>query len=152
MASVTPFMYRCPSCRTRNRIPADQVGKTGKCGKCGSPLATADLRNTQPVMLSDQNFSNLILNSPLPAIVDCWAPWCSACKALTPIIHDLASEYAGRLRVGKLNVDANPVTASTYNTLSIPTLLIFDAGYLRDTLIGALPKQEIIYKILPYIG
>ncbi|MFZ3048880.1 MAG: thioredoxin domain-containing protein [Desulfatirhabdiaceae bacterium] len=151
MASALTFMYRCASCRTRNRIPAAHVGKTGKCGKCGAPLATQELQNNQPVILSDSNFSNLILKSPIPAIVDCWAPWCSACKMITPILLDLASKYAGRLRVGKLNVDANPITASSYDTLSIPTLLIFDAGYLRDTLVGALPRHEIVKKILPYV-
>jgi thioredoxin 2 len=75
--------------------------------------------------------------------VDCWAPWCGPCRIISPLLEQLASEYAGRLKVGKLNVDENPLTASQYAIQSIPTLLLFKDGQLVDRLVGALPRSEI---------
>jgi len=76
-------------------------------------------------------------------LVDCWAPWCGPCRIISPLLEQLASEYAGRLKVGKLNVDENPLTASQYAIQSIPTLLLFRDGRLVDRLVGALPRSEI---------
>jgi thioredoxin 2 len=151
MSPGPTFLFRCASCHTKNRIPGSQAGKTGKCGKCGAALDTRALLTRQPVVVSDANFLEMILHSPLPALVDCWAPWCGACKMLTSVLQEMAAEYAGRLRIGKLNVESNPVTASAYNTLSLPTLLLFDGGVLKETLVGALPKSEIVRAVQPYL-
>jgi thioredoxin 2 len=80
---------------------------------------------------------------PLPVMLDCWAAWCAPCGAMAPVLDDLAKGYAGRLKVAKLNVDQNPVTASRYSVLSLPTLLFFRDGKVVDTAAGALPRQEI---------
>lgn len=141
------FMFRCPSCRTRNRIPRNRIGAIGKCGKCGKNLDTALLNVAIPVSVTDATFTETVLNSPLPVILDCWAPWCSACKIISPVVHDIASEYRGRIRVAKVNVDENPWISSKFHIMSIPTLLIFDGGELKDTLVGALPKKEILQRL-----
>jgi len=76
-------------------------------------------------------------------LVDCWAPWCGPCRMISPLVEQLASKYAGRLKVAKLNVDENPLIASQYAIQSIPTLLLFRDGRLVDRLVGALPRPEI---------
>jgi len=75
--------------------------------------------------------------------VDCWAPWCEPCKMVAPVLDQLASGYKGRIKIAKLNVDENPLTGSKYGIQSIPTMLLFKGGNQVDTLVGALPKQEI---------
>ena len=77
------------------------------------------------VELSDDNFEAEILNSKLPAVVDFWAPWCGPCRVVGPIIEELATEYEGKVHVGKLNVDDNPVTPGKYGVRGIPTLIVF---------------------------
>ncbi|MBI5593161.1 MAG: thioredoxin [Deltaproteobacteria bacterium] len=147
MTPPTHYLFRCPSCKTRNRIPADHADQPGKCGKCGGVLKTSELFLRQPVMITDANFNEIVLGSPIPVLVDCWAPWCSACSMVGPIVSELATEYKGRFRVGKLNVDKNPVTSNRYDTRSIPIVLIFDNGQLKDTLVGAMPKPEIVRRM-----
>ena len=151
MTTPTHYLFRCASCRTRNRIPAAHAGQPGKCGKCSSVLKTSDLFLQQPIMITDANFAEKVLLSPLPVLVDCWAPWCSACTMVGPVVTELAMEYKGRFRIGKLNVDANPMTSSRFDTRSIPTLLIFDNGRLRDSLVGAMPKPEITMRMRKYL-
>jgi thioredoxin 2 len=151
MTTPTHYLFRCASCRTRNRIPAAHAGQPGKCGKCSAVLKTSDLFLQQPIMITDANFAEKVLLSPLPVLIDCWAPWCSACTMVGPIVTELAMEYKGRFRIGKLNVDANPITSSRFDTRSIPTLLIFDNGRLRDTLVGAMPKPEIVRRMRVFI-
>ena len=151
MTNITHYLFRCASCRTRNRIPAALAGQAGKCGKCGAVLKTSDLFLQQPIMITDANFEEKVLRSPIPVLVDCWAPWCSACTMVGPVITALAAEYKGRVRVGKLNVDVNPVISARFDTRSIPTLLIFDNGRLKDTLVGAMPKTEIVMRMHRYL-
>jgi thioredoxin 2 len=151
MTNITHYLFRCDSCRTRNRIPATLAGQPGKCGKCGTALKTSDLFLQQPIMITDANFEEKVLRSPIPVLVDCWAPWCSACKMVGPVITELATEYKGRFRIGKLNVDANPVISARFDTRSIPTLLIFDNSRLKDTLVGAMPKPEIVMRMRKYL-
>ncbi len=151
MTSFNHYLFRCPSCHARNRISAANAGQTGKCGKCGGALNTADLFLQQPLMITDANFDEKVLRAPLPVLVDCWAPWCGACKIVAPVISELSTEFKGVFRIGKLNVDANPVTAARFDTRSIPTLLIFDNGRLKDTLVGAMPKPHIVQKMKEYL-
>ena len=151
MTNPTHYLFRCTSCRTRNRIPADHAGQPGKCGKCGAVLKTSDLFIQQPIMITDANFLEKVLRSPIPVLVDCWAPWCSACTMVGPVITELAAEFKGRFRIGKLNVDANPLTSARFDTRSIPTLLIFDNGQLKNTLVGAMPKTEIAMRMRKFL-
>jgi thioredoxin 2 len=148
---MAEYTLRCKSCGTKNRIPGDKAGKTAKCGKCGSPVDTGVLRTTKPMVIGDGNFHDLVLKSPLPVLLDCWAPWCGPCKMIGPIMEELAAEWKGKARIGKLNVDENPQTAGKFQIRSIPTLLIFDNGKLKETLVGALPKQQISQAMAPYI-
>jgi len=113
-----------------------------RCGKCQTPLSVDNL-NDRPVPITDNTFGDEVLSYPGGVLVDCWAPWCGPCRIISPLLEQLASEYAGRLRVGKLNVDENPLTASQYAIQSIPTLLLFKDGRLVDRLVGALPRSEI---------
>ena len=86
--------------------------------------------------LSDANFEEKVLNSQLPVLVDLWAPWCAPCRMIAPAVDDLAEEYQGKALIGKLNVDENPNIASRYGVTSIPTLIFFKNGEVKDQMIG----------------
>jgi len=90
--------------------------------------------------IKDSNFETEVLKSDIPVLVDIWAPWCGPCRIVGPIIEELANEYAGKMKVGKLNVDDNSETAMKYQIQSIPTILIFKDGKEVQRLIGARPK------------
>ncbi|MEM3614628.1 MAG: thioredoxin [Nitrososphaerales archaeon] len=100
----------------------------------------------RPVEVSDATFDNFIAQYPV-VVIDCWAPWCGPCRILSPVIDALASDYAGRVVFGKLNVDENPTVASQYGIMSIPTLLFARNGEVVDRLIGAVPRQIIEAKL-----
>lgn len=94
----------------------------------------------KPIEVTDSNFIEVTQSHPL-VVIDCWAPWCAPCRMITPIIEDMARDYAGKIVFGKLNVDENQVTAMQYQVMSIPTLLVFKNGKLVDRIIGAMPRQ-----------
>lgn len=98
---------------------------------------------SKTIEITDENFENEVIGSETPVLVDFWAEWCGPCRALAPAIQELSEEYEGRLKVTKLNVDENPVTASSYGIRSIPTLIIFENGVEKDRILGALPKKNI---------
>ncbi len=102
-------------------------------------------------MITDANFDRMVMKSPLPVIMDCWAAWCSACSQLSPVIESLAVEWKGRIRVAKLNVEANPHLTARYDLRSLPTLLVFDGGRLKDTMLGALPQPYIVQKMAAFL-
>ncbi len=103
------------------------------------------------VLLNDANFEQEVLHSNVPVIVDFWAEWCAPCRIIAPIIEELATEYEGKLKVGKLDVDNNPQVSMKYSIRSIPTLLIFKDGEPVEQIIGAVPKQNILEKLQPYL-
>jgi thioredoxin 2 len=142
---------RCAECGAKNRIPADKIEAGGKCGKCGSLLKTEELFEPQPMMVTDGNFDVKVLKSPLPVLVYAWAPWCPTCGSVTPIIDEFAAEAKGKVRVGKINVDANPMLASKYNIMSVPFLFIFDNGQMKESMPGGLQKHDIMMKMSRYI-
>jgi thioredoxin 1 len=92
------------------------------------------------VTFSDSNFESDVLKSTGPVLVDFWAPWCTPCKIVGPIIEELATDYAGKLKVGKMDVDQNPDTASQYGVMSIPSVVLFKNGQPVKTLVGAQGK------------
>ena len=97
--------------------------------------------------VTDANFSATVEGSPLPVLLDAWAAWCGPCQAIAPVVDQLAAEMAGRVRVGKLNVDENPRTAARFNLRSIPTLLLIKEGREIDRIIGVQPKSEIARRL-----
>lgn len=101
----------------------------------------------KPITLTDSNFEEEVLRSQLPVLVDFWAVWCGPCKVIAPIIEELAVEYDGKLKVGKLDVDENQQSAIKYGVRSIPTLLLFKNGKVESTIIGAIPKDQIVQKL-----
>jgi len=136
------IVVRCANCGAKNRIPEERLDQGPICGKCKAPLKVVD-SPAAPVDVTDQTFSREVLSFSGPVLLDCWAPWCGPCKMVAPVLEQLASEYAGRLKIAKLNVDENPSTASKYGIQSIPTMLLFKNGSLVNSLVGALPKHEI---------
>ncbi len=95
------------------------------------------------IVLNDDNFESEVLNSEIPVLVDLWAEWCGPCRALAPVIEEIAEDYDGKLKVGKLNVDENPGVPSAYDIRSIPTLIVFKDGAVQERVVGALPKNHI---------
>ncbi|MGB8656574.1 MAG: thioredoxin [Candidatus Zixiibacteriota bacterium] len=96
---------------------------------------------------TDSNFESEVLKSDKPCLVDFWAEWCGPCRMISPIVDEIAKEYAGKLKVGKLNVDNNSQTAVKYGIMSIPSLLFFSGGKVVDQIIGAVPKKQLVQKI-----
>ncbi len=93
--------------------------------------------------VSDKNFESEVLRSGIPVLVDFWATWCGPCRAISPIIEELAKEYSGRVKITKLNVDENPATPSQYGVRGIPTLILFKEGKVLDQIVGSVPKARL---------
>ena len=138
-------VIRCPSCGANNRVDPERTaqGNEAVCARCKNPLPVSG----KPVTVTDATFAAEVERSPVPVLLDLWAPWCGPCRMIAPILEQLAAEMAGRVRIAKLNVDENPVTASRFNVRSIPTLLILKSGREVDRLVGVLPKPEIIRRL-----
>ncbi len=101
---------------------------------------------------TDANFGDEVLNSDTPVVVDFWAPWCGPCKMIAPIVEELASEYDGRVKVGKVNTDENQQISGQLGIMSIPTVMIFKNGEVVDRVIGAQPKDHFVGKIDAVLG
>ena len=142
---MDPALITCPACGTPNRVPREKVaqGLRPRCGRCKNPLVVDD----RPLTVTDASFAETVERSPLPVLVDAWAPWCGPCRIIGPVIDELAGELAGRVRVAKLNVDENPRTAARFNLRSIPTLLVLKGGREVDRIVGAQPKAEITRRL-----
>ncbi len=93
--------------------------------------------------VTDATFEQEVLKSDLPVLIDFWAPWCGPCRTIAPIVDELAQEYAGRLKVVKMNVDDNPATPGRYGVRGIPNLILFKAGEVKDQIVGAVPKAQL---------
>ena len=96
------------------------------------------------VYVTDDSFADEVLKSTIPVLVDYWAEWCGPCKMIAPILDEIAQEYVGRLKVAKLNIDENPATPPRYGIRGIPTLMLFKAGQVEATKVGALSKSQLI--------
>ncbi len=99
------------------------------------------------VTLTDDNFEEEVLKSDKPVLIDFWATWCGPCRIIAPIVEEMASEYEGKAKIGKLDVDSNQQTSIKYGVRSIPTLLIFKDGEVKETIIGAVPKANLVAKL-----
>ena len=105
------------------------------------------VKNLAALEVTDDTFSNEVLNSELPVLVDFWAEWCGPCKMVSPIVEELSNDYNGKVKVTKLDVDSNPQTATNYGIRGIPTLLMFKDGSAVDQIVGAVPKQDIAERL-----
>ena len=137
------LLIRCPNCGATNRLqPKQEQTLQPICGQCKTPLA-----GSEPVTVTDATFAAEVERSSLPVLLDLWAPWCGPCRMVAPIMIELAEEMAGRVRVAKLNVDENPLTAARFNVSSIPTLLALKNGREIDRIVGMQPKSEIARRL-----
>lgn len=93
--------------------------------------------------VTDSTFKQEVLESPIPTLVDFWAAWCAPCRAIAPMVEELAKQYAGKVKVVKLNVDENPRTASDFRIMGIPTLLLFKGGTVVEQVVGLVPKPKL---------
>jgi len=132
--------------RKRNEL----IGRTQQ-GDKGDDNGGKQPRVGTPILLTDINFSQEVDKYPL-LVVDFWAPWCGPCRMVSPIIEQLASELAGKVVFGKVNVDENPRVASTFGIQSIPTIAIFKNGKAVDGFIGATSKSQMQSKIMAHLG
>src|SRR5437868_4220271 len=140
-----PLVIRCKNCGTANRVPREKLeqGREPVCGRCKQLLAVSH----KLVNVTDATFASEVERSPVPVLVDLWAPWCGPCRMIAPVLEELAKEMAGRVRVAKLNVDENPATASRFNVMSIPTLLVLKGGRELERIVGVQPKNEIVKRL-----
>jgi thioredoxin 2 len=134
-------LIHCPICGATNRVPLQklQQGLQPICGRCKNPLPV----DGKPVTVTDATFAAEVERSPVPVLLDLWAPWCGPCRMVAPTLEELAKEMAGRVRVAKLNVDENPSTATRFQVRSIPTLLVLKGGKEMERIVGVQPKAEI---------
>nr|YP_009564838.1 thioredoxin [Gelidium coulteri]YP_009565238.1 thioredoxin [Gelidium sinicola]QBA96189.1 thioredoxin [Gelidium coulteri]QBA96589.1 thioredoxin [Gelidium sinicola] len=101
--------------------------------------------------VADSSFNEEVIKSSCPVLVDFWAPWCGPCRMIAPVVDEIANEYAGSLKVVKINTDDNPTTATEYGIRSIPTLMIFVKGERVDTVVGAVPKTTLANALQKYL-
>ncbi|WP_066909889.1 thioredoxin [Millisia brevis] len=133
--SADANIVRCPSCGTRNRLPVSASGHP-RCASCKAPLPWL-------VAAGDGDFSAAI-DTSMPVLVDLWAPWCGPCRMIAPAVEKAATDYAGKLKAIKVNVDQAPQIASRYDAWSIPTLLMLRDGKVVSRQVGAVPQGQLL--------
>jgi thioredoxin 2 len=141
----------CSKCGAKNRVETQTAEKLQPtCGSCGNKLHVdaTQVDTSKPLYVTDATFARDVLGADnLPVLLDCWAPWCGPCRAIAPVLDQLAAESAGKYLIAKLNVDDNPGVAAQFQIQSIPTMLLFKNGTLVDRIVGALPKEGIAAKL-----
>ena len=141
-SSIGPVsILTCANCGARNRIRPSNRGAP-HCSVCGKPLPwVVDATETFPVEA----------DAAVAVVVDLWAPWCGPCRFVSPILEELARDFAGRLKIVKVNVDENPMLAQQFDARSIPTLMVLKSGRVVDRIVGAMPKPDLTVRLTPYL-
>lgn len=139
----TTRLIKCLRCGSTNRVLSKMTG-AAVCGQCKTPL----LLNPGPIEITDANFTREVAQSPIPVLLDLWAEWCTPCRMLTPIIEEIAGEMAGKVKVGKLNVDDNPKVAARFRVQGIPTLLVLENGKEIKRMAGVQSKAAILRQLV----
>jgi thioredoxin 2 len=121
----------CSNCQTKNRVPSVAHG-VPRCGKCHQPLRWV-------VNATDADFASVVEAATIPVLVDIWAPWCGPCRRVSPALEQLAGEFAGRMKLVKVNADESPLLSQRFEIQAIPTLLLMERGEVIDKQIGAAP-------------
>jgi thioredoxin 2 len=134
----------CPACKQTNAIPLNKLLDGPVCGSCKAKLPGPD----RPVEVTDTTFDDLVNGSPLPVLVDFWAPWCGPCRMLGPTLESFAKKKAGEVVVAKLNTDESPATQNRFGVRGIPTLIVFNNGEETNRQVGAVP-ENVIEGLLP---
>ena len=135
-------LLKCASCARQNKIRPSDHGAP-HCGNCGSPL---------PWLVSATDATIDLETKAAPAVlIDLWAPWCGPCRVVGPILEELSREYAGRLKVVKVNVDENQATAQRFQAFSIPTMVVIKDGQVVDRIVGAMPKPALTARLTPHL-
>ena len=132
----------CASCAKPNKIRPNPKGAP-HCGSCGKPLPWL-------VSATDATF-DIEADAGVAVLVDLWAPWCGPCHFVAPILEELSRDYAGRLKVVKVNVDDNPATMQRFQAFSIPTLVVIKNGRPVDRIVGAMPKSQLAIRLTPHL-
>jgi thioredoxin 2 len=148
-APANSLIVACPNCGAKNRVSFDAaLNQQPVCGKCKQPLPAPP---SEPVIVTDANFNSVVEKSHLPVLLDLRAAWCGPCRMIAPTIKILASELAGKVLVGKLDVDANPRTAARFGVQSIPTLLILKDGREVDRIVGVQSREAILRRLSAFL-
>jgi thioredoxin 2 len=153
--STTMEVVVCGACGAKNRVSLERVrgGLDAVCGRCHAPLQVGGTEGRgEPAEVTDATFAAEVLQSPVPVLVDLWAPWCGPCRMVAPVLDRLAADWGGRVKVAKVNVDECPRTASQFNVGSIPTLLVIHGGREVDRMVGVMPAQEIRRRVEAAVG
>ena len=130
----------CPTCKAKNRVPANRLDQRARCGKCKTTLEPVD---APYAVATDSELEDLIARSPLPVLVDFWAAWCGPCRAMAPELVKLARRNAGRVVVAKVDTESLPAAASRYGIQSIPTMILFRGGREARRILGAQPAGAV---------